>query len=66
MSFGFSVGDFITVIDRANIIRANFVGAPAQFRALSDEYGAAVSPVLLRDGFSLICSSIGSGILLSW
>lgn len=43
MSFGFSIGDFITVIDRANSIRTNFIGAPAQFKALSDEYGAAVS-----------------------
>jgi hypothetical protein len=43
MSFGFSIGDFLTVIERANNIRTNFVGAPAQFRALSDEYGATVS-----------------------
>lgn len=43
MSFGFSIGDFVTVIDRANIIRRNFVGAPAQFKALSDEYCATMS-----------------------
>ncbi|RHZ64367.1 hypothetical protein CDV55_104908 [Aspergillus turcosus] len=37
MSFGFSIGDFVTVINHANNIRRNFVGAPAQFKALSDE-----------------------------
>ena len=42
MSFGFSIGDFLTVIERANNIRTNFVGAPAQFKALSDEYDATV------------------------
>lgn len=39
MSFGFSIGDFIAVIERANHIRTRFVGAPAQLKALSDEYG---------------------------
>jgi hypothetical protein len=39
MSFGFSIGDFIAVIEHANKLRKNFVGAPAQFKALSDEYG---------------------------
>jgi hypothetical protein len=43
MSFGFSIGDIITVIDHANKIRTDFVGAPAQFKALSDEYGAYAS-----------------------
>jgi hypothetical protein len=42
MSFGFSVGDFITVLDHANNVRLKFVGAPAQFKALSDEYSAIV------------------------
>ncbi|KAF7116945.1 hypothetical protein CNMCM5793_005575 [Aspergillus hiratsukae] len=37
MSFGFSIGDFVAVINHANNIRRNFVGAPAQFKALSDE-----------------------------
>ncbi|KAI2839829.1 hypothetical protein CBS147321_10870 [Aspergillus niger] len=37
MSFGFSVGDFLAVIERANHIRTRFVGAPAQLKALSDE-----------------------------
>jgi hypothetical protein len=44
MSFGFSIGDFITVFKHANDIRKNFVSAPAQFKALSDEYDA--SPLL--------------------
>ncbi|KIM95293.1 hypothetical protein OIDMADRAFT_34064 [Oidiodendron maius Zn] len=37
MSFGFSVGDFITVIELANKIRKEFVDAPSQFRAISDD-----------------------------
>jgi hypothetical protein len=38
MSFGFSVGDFIAVIELANKIRKDFVGSPSQFKAISDEY----------------------------
>ena len=38
MSFGFSVGDFIAVIGLANKIRKDFVDAPSQFKAISDEY----------------------------
>ncbi|KFZ00163.1 hypothetical protein V500_01159 [Pseudogymnoascus sp. VKM F-4518 (FW-2643)] len=37
MSFGFSVGDFITVIQLAFKIRKEFAGAPSQFKAVSDE-----------------------------
>ncbi|RJE21197.1 Phosphorylase superfamily [Aspergillus sclerotialis] len=37
MSFGFSIGDFITVIEHANKIRKEFVEAPCQFKAISDE-----------------------------
>jgi hypothetical protein len=37
MSFGFSVGDFIAAIELANKIRREFVGAPNQFKAISDE-----------------------------
>jgi len=37
MSFGFSVGDFITAIELANRIRKEFVGAPSQFKDISDE-----------------------------
>jgi hypothetical protein len=38
MSFGFSVGDFIAAIEFANRIRKEFVDAPSQFKAISDEY----------------------------
>jgi hypothetical protein len=38
MSFGFSVGDFLDLIDRAQKIRKDFNGAPDQFKGISDEY----------------------------
>jgi hypothetical protein len=38
MSFGFSVGDFITALELVNRIRKEFVDAPSQFKAISDEY----------------------------
>jgi hypothetical protein len=38
MSFGFSVGDFLAVIQLANKIRKDFVGAPSQFSEISDMY----------------------------
>jgi hypothetical protein len=37
MSFGFSVGDFIKVIELANKIRREFIDAPSQFKNISDE-----------------------------
>lgn len=37
MSFGFSVGDFLTVAQLANKVRKEFVGAPSQFNGISDE-----------------------------
>jgi hypothetical protein len=37
MSFGFSVGDFVAVLQLANTIRERFVGAPEQFKAISNE-----------------------------
>ncbi|KFY03097.1 hypothetical protein O988_01710 [Pseudogymnoascus sp. VKM F-3808] len=37
MSFGFSIGDFITAIELANKIRKEFVDAPSQFKTVSDE-----------------------------
>jgi hypothetical protein len=40
MSFGFCVGDFITLIELVNKIRKEFVDAPNQFKAISDEYAA--------------------------
>ncbi len=38
MSFGFSVGDFIAVLQLANKVRKAFVGAPEQFRDVSNEW----------------------------
>jgi len=40
MSFGFSIGDFITVLQLANHIRKQFNGAPDQFQEISDEFVA--------------------------
>jgi hypothetical protein len=37
MSFGFSLGDFIAAIELAHKIRKEFVDAPRQFIAISDE-----------------------------
>ncbi|KAJ9419395.1 hypothetical protein FOXG_06622 [Fusarium oxysporum f. sp. lycopersici 4287] len=37
MSFGFSVGDFITVIELAAKIRKEFAGAPGQFKEITDQ-----------------------------
>jgi hypothetical protein len=43
MSFGYSVGDFITVLRLANKIRERLVDASEQFEAISDEL---VTPVV--------------------
>ena len=40
MSFGFSIGDFFAAIELVNKIRREFVDAPSQFKAISDEYVA--------------------------
>jgi hypothetical protein len=37
MSFGFSVGDFVAVLQLANTIHERFLGAPEQFKAISNE-----------------------------
>ncbi|KAI9740912.1 MAG: hypothetical protein M1818_004518 [Claussenomyces sp. TS43310] len=37
MNFGFSVGDFIAAIGLANKIRKEFVDAPIQFKAITDD-----------------------------
>jgi len=37
MSFGFSVSDFLTVIELTNKIRREFISAPSQFKNISDE-----------------------------
>jgi hypothetical protein len=38
MSFGFGVGDFLAVLELANKIRRDFVGAPTQFKDISNEF----------------------------
>ncbi len=38
MSFGFSIGDFLAVVALVNKVRKDFVGAPAQFQQVSDEF----------------------------
>lgn len=37
MSFGLSIGDFVSVITLANKLRRDFVGAPSQFNNISRE-----------------------------
>jgi hypothetical protein len=37
MSFGYSVGDIIVVYELASKIRKQFIDAPGQFKAISDE-----------------------------
>lgn len=37
MSFGFGVGDFLAVFELANKVRKGFVGAPKEFKAISDD-----------------------------
>ena len=38
MNIGVSLGDFVAVVQLATKLRRDFVGAPAQFKAISDEY----------------------------
>jgi len=47
MSFGYSVGDFITVPQLANNIRKHFIDAPDQFKAISEDVKALSN--VLRD-----------------
>ncbi|KFY72189.1 hypothetical protein V499_07656 [Pseudogymnoascus sp. VKM F-103] len=47
MSFGFSVGDIIAAVELANRIRKEFVNAPSQFKAISDE--ARSLSIVLQD-----------------
>jgi len=37
MSFGYSVGDFVKLLELANELRHRFVDAPEQFQAISSE-----------------------------
>jgi hypothetical protein len=59
MSFGFSIGDFITVIELANKIRKDFVDVPSQFKAISDEY--AILMAILTTILSTADSVDGTG-----
>ncbi len=38
MSFGFSVGDLLAVLELTNKVRKAFVGAPDQFKDVSNEW----------------------------
>jgi hypothetical protein len=37
MNFGFGVSDFLAVIELTNKIRREFIGAPSQFKNISNE-----------------------------
>lgn len=65
MSFGFSIGDFVTVIELANQLRKDFVSAPVQFKALSNEYGTPGTSIFCTKRVLLINNSIGSGLFQS-
>ena len=46
MSFGFSIGDFIAVMELANRVRKEFVAAPSQFKAsLMSRYDPRMEPL---------------------
>jgi hypothetical protein len=45
MSFGFSFGDFVAVLQLANNIRKQFVDAPSQFKAISGEYVFCINSI---------------------
>lgn len=49
MSFGFGVGDFIAVFELANKIRKDFVYAPSEFKAISDEYAVLATFLINTD-----------------
>ncbi|KAJ5493556.1 hypothetical protein N7463_009643 [Penicillium fimorum] len=48
MSFGFSIGDFVTILTLANKPRRDFVGAPSQFNTIAREIRALA--IILQDG----------------
>ncbi|TVY81967.1 Ankyrin-1 [Lachnellula suecica] len=45
MSFGFSVGDFLAVIELAKKIRKEFAGAPLQFKAITEDLSIVLQDV---------------------
>lgn len=38
MSFGYSAGDFLAILQLANDLRSRFAQAPRQYKAITDEY----------------------------
>ena len=40
MSFGFSIGDFLAIIELISKVRKDFADAPNQFQNISDEFVA--------------------------
>lgn len=38
MSFGYSAGDFLAILQLANELRSRFAQAPRQYKAITDEY----------------------------
>ena len=52
MNFGFGVGDVIKIIELADTIRARFINAPEQFKAVSDEYVTILTP---RSLYTYVC-----------
>ncbi|RDW77924.1 hypothetical protein BP5796_05776 [Coleophoma crateriformis] len=59
MSFGFGIGDFLTVIALATRIRKEFVGAPQECRAISDEL-KSLSVLLLDIEVDMTNSDMGT------
>lgn len=53
MSFGFSVGDFVAVLQLANDVQKQFVDAPSQFRAISEEWAFCI----ITDAFAYLFSN---------
>jgi hypothetical protein len=51
MSFGYSVGDFIAVIELANKIRKDFLDAPSQFKAIVDVCVSLISKNLRTSAY---------------
>ncbi|KAK6842242.1 hypothetical protein PG987_003102 [Apiospora arundinis] len=47
MSFGFSTGDFLAIIELATKVRKDFAGAPGQFKDFSDEVRSLV--IVIQD-----------------
>jgi hypothetical protein len=45
MSFGYSVGDFLAILQLANDLRSRFAQAPRQYKAITDEYDGS-SPAM--------------------